>query len=93
MVKMVLGGGSLMILLFKKLPSFLFRILASSIGRFFVYFILRYVVIAHDKATPLANISLLIFASTNLCQYLTTMIAIPEMAMKRTRRIRGMIFI
>jgi hypothetical protein len=35
MVKMVLGGGSLMILLFKKLLSFLFRILASRTGRFF----------------------------------------------------------
>ena len=77
-----------MTLLFKKRLSFLFGIQAFPMGRFFVYFIQRYLVIAQDTAIPIANIYLLTFASTNLYQYLTTMISIPDMDMKRTMQIR-----
>jgi len=77
-----------MTLLFKKRLSFLFGIQAFPMGRFFVYFIQRHVVIAQDMAIPIANIYLLTFASTNLYQYLTTMIAILDMAVKRTMQVR-----
>jgi hypothetical protein len=91
MVKMAVGV--VMTLLFKKRLSFLFRTLACHNGKFFVYFILRYVVIAPDIANPFANISLLKFPSTNLYQNLTIMVVIPGLDMERTMNIRHMIFV